>query len=266
MKFDYHTHHNRCGHATGTVRDYVIAAIEKGLQVIGISDHTPAFALEEDLPWPGGAMAKSEFPAYVDEVLALKKEFAGQIDVMLGIEADFLPDSLDIYRSVIASYPFDYVIGSIHNFGGISIYDGEYWDGLDQAGKLATKNLYYDYVSQSAKSGLYDILGHVDALKRYFPGYSGLWTEALDFTLQTVAASDVVLEINTSDDNCVPDTAFLERALFHGVKVTIGSDAHEPERVGDQFEEVRKNLQAIGYREWATFHKRVRTMVSLDQI
>lgn len=52
MKFDYHTHHNRCGHATGTVRDYVIAAIEKGLQVIGISDHTPAFALEEDLPRP----------------------------------------------------------------------------------------------------------------------------------------------------------------------------------------------------------------------
>ncbi|WP_179086789.1 MULTISPECIES: hypothetical protein [Paenibacillus] len=50
------------------------------------------------------------------------------------------------------------------------------------------------------------------------------------------------------------------------MKVTIGSDAHEPERVGDQFEEVRKNLQAIGYREWATFHKRVRTMVSLDQL
>lgn len=79
MKFDYHTHHNRCGHATGTVRDYVIAAIEKGLQVIGISDHTPAFALEEDLPWPGGAMAKSEFPAYVDEVLALKKNLRDRL-------------------------------------------------------------------------------------------------------------------------------------------------------------------------------------------
>ncbi|SDM78355.1 histidinol-phosphatase (PHP family) [Paenibacillus jilunlii] len=69
-----------------------------------------------------GHSAKSEFPAYIAEVLALKKEFAGRIAVMLGIEADFLPQSLELYREIIAGYPFDYVIGSIHDFGGISIY------------------------------------------------------------------------------------------------------------------------------------------------
>ncbi len=94
MKFDYHTHHERCGHAAGSIREYITAAIDKGMDVIGISDHTPAFALEEDRPWPGGAMAKNEFPAYIAEVLALKKEFAGRIGVRLGIEAAFLERAL----------------------------------------------------------------------------------------------------------------------------------------------------------------------------
>lgn len=44
MKFDLHTHHFRCGHADGNIRDYVEAALEAGLQVIGISDHTPILA------------------------------------------------------------------------------------------------------------------------------------------------------------------------------------------------------------------------------
>ncbi|MFC5701888.1 histidinol-phosphatase HisJ family protein [Cohnella faecalis] len=263
MKFDYHTHHERCGHASGSVRDYIEAALNNGLHIIGISDHTPAFALEEDRPWPGGAMAKSEFPIYVNEVLQLKQDYAGRIEVLLGIEADFLPDSLDVYRSVIHSYPFDYVIGSVHDFAGIGLYNADHWTNLTSQGKLELKNLYYQYIAQSAKCGLYDILGHVDALNRYFPEYSDLRTEAADVTLKTIAASDVVIEINSSDNNWVPNEAFLERALYHGVKVTFGSDAHEPEQTGHDFEKVQSSLRDIGYREWATFRGRKRTMVEL---
>ncbi len=265
MKFDFHTHHDRCGHAVGGVREYIVAAKEKGLDLIGISDHTPAFALEEDQPWPGGAMATSQFPGYVEEVLGLKQEISGEIEVLLGIEADFLPESLEIYRKIIASYPFDYVIGSVHSFGGISIYDGTYWDSLDEKAKMAVKNSYYAHVAHSANSGLYDILGHVNALNRYYPGYTEVQTEVLDFTLKTIAASDVAVEINSSDDHWVPDAAFLERALYYDVKVTFGSDAHASNEVGRHFDEVRRLLREIGYKEWATFRQRRRTMVSLEE-
>ncbi|GIP23178.1 histidinol-phosphatase [Paenibacillus sp. J22TS3] len=263
MKFDFHTHHERCGHAVGSVRDYIEAAIEQGLDMIGISDHTPLFASEEDHPSSGGCMAKKEFPLYVNEVLKLKEEYKGRIEVLLGIEADFLPKHLDLYRSVIAAYPFDYVIGSVHEFAGISIYDSEYWEGLTAAEKLAVKTLFYDYIAQSAKSGLYDILGHVDSLNRYFYGYSELRTEAADDTLKAIASSDVVIEINSSDDNWVPDCYFLERALHYGVKVTFGSDAHEPERVGEHFAAIGRHLYEIGYREWAVFRNRERLMVPI---
>lgn len=263
MTFDFHTHHDRCGHAVGTVEEYIQAAIDKGLTIIGISDHTPLFAAEEDRPSLQGCMAKSDFVPYIQEVLSLKEKYQGQIEVMLGIEADFLPQHLELYRNILASQPFDYVIGSVHEFGGIGLYDSEFWDGLTAQRKLEVKNLYYDYVAQSASSGLYDILGHVDALNRYFFDYPDLRTEMADVMLQTIARHDVAIEINSSDDNWVPGPYMLERALHYGVKVTFGSDAHEPERVGDHFEAVRDQLKMIGFKEWAIFRKRNRTMISL---
>lgn len=263
MKFDFHTHHERCGHATGSVRDYIESAIEQGLDMIGISDHTPFFASAEDRPSLTGSMAKSEFPKYIREVVELKKQYHGKIEVLLGIEADFLPEHLELYRSVIAAYPLDYVIGSVHEFAGIGIYDSAYWESLTAARKMEVKKLFYDYIAQSAKCGLYDILGHVDSLNRYFSGYSELRTEAADVMLKAVAESDVVIEINSSDNHWVPDGDLLERAHRYGVKVTFGSDAHEPERVGEHFAAVAGYLYDIGYREWAIFRHRERFMVPI---
>lgn len=263
MIFDLHTHHQRCGHAQGSVRDYISAALDKNLAYIGISDHTPFFAEPEDHPDPGACMAKSDFPAYILEVLALKQEFAGQIDVLLGVEADFIPDCLDLYRGILQSYPFDYIIGSVHEFAGISLYDSDYWDQLTREAKLEVKNSYYNHVAQSAAAGLYDILGHVDALNRYFPGYADLHPETAENMLKTIAEHGIAMEINSSDDLWVPDHWLLERALHYGVKVTFGSDAHEPERVGEHFSDIRKHLLDIGFREWAVFKNRERIMLPL---
>lgn len=263
MTFDLHTHHNRCGHAHGSIRDYIEAAVDKGMSYIGISDHTPLFAEKDDHPSPEACMAKSEFPAYIGEVLALKKEYEGRIDVLLGIEADFLPDCLHTYERIFKSYPFDYVIGSVHEFAGISLYDTLYWEQLSPEGRRELKESYYDYIAKSAASGLYDVLGHVDALNRYFPGYSRLRTEAADHTLKTIAAYNIAIEINSSDELWVPDGWLLERALHYGVSVTFGSDAHEPARVGEYADDIRKHLIDIGYREWAVFKNRERILLPL---
>lgn len=86
---DLHTHHQRCGHATGSLRDYVTAALDRGVKVLGLSDHTPMFKEEVDQALPRVAMPKSQFPAYIAEALALKEEFAGSIEILVSTEADF---------------------------------------------------------------------------------------------------------------------------------------------------------------------------------
>ena len=130
MKFDLHTHHFRCGHADDTIEAYIQAGIKAGLGVIGISDHSPYFAKEDDQPQPGIAMAKSDFANYVEEVLQLKAKYEGKIDVLLGVESDFYPEHAELYKDIYALYPFDYIIGSVHQTRGVSIFNRKRWKGL----------------------------------------------------------------------------------------------------------------------------------------
>jgi histidinol-phosphatase (PHP family) len=268
MKFDLHTHHERCGHAVGTIRDYVEAGIRHGLSVIGISDHSPYFASTVDREQPGIAMAKSEFARYVDEVLKLKQEYSGKIEVLLGLESDFFPEHANVYQAVYEKYPFDYIIGSVHLSGGVSIFNKKRFNGLTDRQKVEQKEIYYGLIEQSARSGMFQILGHIDAMRAYYTPFSDIPTDAVDRTLQIIAEYDVAIEINTSGKTKAcggwyPIDAVLERALHYGVKVTFGSDAHVPERVGDEWEEVRARLKEIGFKEWVYFRQKERQVVPL---
>mgnify|MGYP001217451323 FL=1 len=267
MKFDLHTHHKRCAHAEGDIRDYIEAAIEKGLQVIGISDHAPYLASEEDHPFPRIAMAKSEFPRYVAEVLELKEQYRGRIDVLLGVESDFFPEHVQLYREVYAQYPFDYIIGSVHHSGGDRIFNRKRFQGLSDEQKLEMKETYYDLILQSARSGMFQILGHVDAMKVYFTDMGQVHTPAVDRALQGIAECGAAIELNTSGLNTCgswyPADDLLERACYYGVEVTFGSDAHRPSRVADDWEAASERLKEIGFRRWVYFKNKQKHYVPL---
>jgi histidinol-phosphatase (PHP family) len=269
VKFDLHTHHIRCGHADGNIEDYILAGIEAGLQVIGISDHSPYFYHEEDQPSPGIAMARSDFANYVDEVLRLKHKYEGRIEVLLGMESDFFPEFADDYRRAYDGVPFDYLIGSVHQVGGVSIFNRNRWNNLRQSMHVAEKTSYYDLISQSARSGMFDILGHIDAMKGYYPDFSHIPAhDAIDDCLKTIGECGVSIEINTSGSTkdvggWYPSDEILERALHFGVGVTFGSDAHVPSRVGDEWDLVAKRLKEIGFKQWLFYRKRKPVAVPL---
>jgi len=269
MKFDLHTHHLRCGHAVGTIEDYIKAAIDAGLQAIGISDHSPYFASEKDQPEPGIAMPKSEFGAYVDEVLRLKAKYDGRIEVLLGVESDFFPEHLDVYREAYAPYPFDYIIGSVHRTKGVSIFNRGRWKGLSPERQIEEKVHYYELIAESARSGVFQIMGHIDAMKGYYPAFSRIAAqEAIDGALRIIGEAGIAVEINTSGGtkDCggwYPSDDILERALFFGVPVTFGSDAHTVSRVAEDWDAVRRRLKEIGFKEWVFFRQKMPVAVPL---
>lgn len=269
MKFDLHTHHVRCGHANGTIEDYILAGIDAGLQVIGISDHSPYFYHAEDQPSPGIAMARSDFASYIDEVLRMKEKYAGKIEVLLGMESDFFPDFLESYRAAYEGVPFDYLIGSVHQVSGVSIFNRNRWKKLDESQHIEVKKSYYDLIKQSARSGMFNILGHIDAMKGYYPAFSDIpANEGIDDALRTIAECGVSIEINTSGSTkdvggWYPSDTILERALYFGVYVTFGSDAHVPSRVGDEWELVQKRLKEIGFKQWVYYRNRKQVIVPI---
>jgi histidinol-phosphatase (PHP family) len=165
--------------------------------------------------------------------------------------------------------PFDYLIGSVHQVGGVSIFNRNRWKGLNEEQHITVKKSYYDLIQQSARSGMFDILGHIDAMKGYYPAFSDIPAhEHIDETLQTIADCGISIEINTSGSTkdvggWYPSDEILERALYFGVNVTFGSDAHVPSRVGDEWELVQKRLKEIGFSQWVFYRKREQVAVPL---
>jgi histidinol-phosphatase (PHP family) len=267
LKFDIHTHHYRCGHADGNIRDYIESAITSGLQVIGISDHTPYFNRDEDRAFPLITMGKSELINYVQEVIQLKQEYAGKIDVLLGIESDFFENQAELYRQVLSQYPFDYIIGSVHQVYDISIFNKKRWTNLKLEQQIIVKKEYYRLIQDSAKSGIFQILGHIDAMKGNFPAFSDIPAdEVIDETMKIISDCGIAIEINTSgktkkSGGWYPSNTILERALYYGVDVTFGSDAHTPARVADELIEVRTTLKEIGFKEWVYYKQKQKQVV-----
>ncbi|MGW6455479.1 histidinol-phosphatase [Streptomyces sp. NPDC055078] len=258
---DLHTHHNRCGHATGSLRDYVLAALDKGVKVLGLSDHTPMFAAEEDHALPPVAMPKSEFPSYIAEALALKTEFERSIEILVSTEADYFSGRMDAYTKALSGYPLDYLIGSVHMFEGRDIFDTRRWESVHEADLAAIKSRFFRTVAECARSGLFDVIGHVDALKGNHPELGAVPAPAAaDEMLLAIRDSGSVMEVNTSGGTKAcggwyPEFDLLERAHHFGVPITFASDAHVPERICDQYPAVIEVLHHIGFSTWTVFRR-----------
>jgi histidinol-phosphatase (PHP family) len=267
MLIDYHTHHYRCGHARGVMDDYVEAAIAAGLGEIGLSDHSPIYHLGDDPhPLPGTAMSQRELPTYVEEMAQVRERYAGRITVRLGVESDYIMGWDDHYRQLWESYPLDYVIGSVHWLDRWSIFEPSVPYGSTQ------QQTYDDYLrttQAAARSGAFDIIGHLDCLKTHGHIPDMAITPLLEETVRALAESNVAIELNTSGwrkpiKECYPRPELLACCHHYGVPVTLCSDAHAPGQVAYKFPEAVELLKEIGYREVATFAQRKRVMISLE--
>ncbi len=267
MWVDYHTHHYRCGHATGQMADYVEAALAANLHEIGLSDHSPIYHLGDDpQPRPLTAMSQHELPRYIEEMQEVRDRFADRITVRLGVESDYVLGWDAHYRRLWQQYPLDYVIGSVHWLDQWSIFSDDLPPGRSRADVYAE----YLHVTQAdARSGAYDIIGHLDCLKIRGHIEDMAITPALEETVRVLAACNVAIELNTSGwrkafNDTYPRAELLARCCHYDVPVTLGSDAHTPADVAYRFEDAIALLRDVGYHEIATFKQRERRMVPLD--
>ena len=211
-------------------------------------------------------MSQTELPAYIEDMQRVRDRFAGRIGVRLGVESDYVLGWDDHYRRLWQQYPLDYVIGSVHWLEHWSIFDPVLPPNRD-AGQVYAEYLYT--TQAAARSGVYDIIGHLDCLKTagHIPDLS--ITPLLEETVRVLAASGVAIELNTSGwrkpfNDCFPRAELLACCCHYGVPVTLGSDAHTPDDVAYRFADAIALLQDVGYHEFATFASRKRCMVPLE--
>ncbi|MFV9510597.1 histidinol-phosphatase HisJ [Tepidibacillus sp. LV47] len=266
MFIDYHTHHERCGHADGRLRDYIEQGIKIGLDQLGLSDHMPIIHLPEEKIPSGTAMKLQQLDEYVQEALDLKKEYRGQIDIKVGIEADYVEGFEEKIENLLSPYPFDYIIGSVHFLGEWDHSDSRQIEGWQKKPIDEIFTEYYRAVQGAAKSGLYDIIGHFDVIKKHGHVPQRDLTPLIVETLKVIKEQDLTLEVNTSGlfkvvKEIFPAPAIIKKAVSLGIPFTLGSDAHKPEHVHVGVEEGRRVLKELGVNEIATFDQHKRIMV-----
>ena len=255
-KVDYHMHTPLCGHAVGEPSEYVEQALKVGLSEIGFSDHAPLVS-HEDARY---TMNFSQLPLYHEMIRQVQGRYK-DFTIKLGIEADFIPGFEKKTKEILSGTPYDFVIGSVH------FIDRWAFDDPDEKIKWKDKDIdtvyrdYYKLLRESAESGLYDIMGHVDLVKKF--GYRA--TEDLTGEIEKTAAvfkrSGVVVEINTSGlrkpvREIYPSLSALKIYSKAGVPITFSSDSHDPKDVGKDYDKAAALAKEAGYKEYVVFKKR----------
>lgn len=199
---DVHTHTIASGHAYSTVRENIIAARDKGLKLIGISDHGP------NMPATAHKLHFCNFRVIRPEAYGID-EFMGGVELNI---IDFT-GSTDLTENMMRR--LDYAIASLHE---LCIDPGT----IDQNTEALIGSMRNPHVH---------IIGHPD--NGNFP---------VDYERLVKAAKDnhVLLEVNNS--SYLPFSSrrnaranalkMLALCKQYGVSVIMGSDAHVDIDVG----------------------------------
>lgn len=260
---DYHLHTSRCGHAEGRLEDYAGKAIEVGLSEIGFSDHFPLLHIED----PTLSMGLDELPTYVSEVEELRGRFP-RLEIRLGIEVDYMPETARRLPAFLEAYPFDYVMGSIHFVDGWGFDDPRYMDGYAGRDLHALWSRYFDLLAEAAECGLFDVLAHPDLIKKFGFRPAGDVSEIYRACLDRVAGAGLAVEVSTAGlrkpvGEIYPGEDFLRLCRERDIPVTLGSDAHAPREVGEDFRKALRLLRRVGYGDLTTFGGRQRSALRL---
>ncbi len=237
-----------------THEDMVASAAFKGIPEIGFTDHISVKPV-------GWAIDLANIPIMIEKVNAQKQNENNAVLVKLGAEIDYIPEMEREISELIESIPFDFTIGSVH-----FINDWNFDTDIRPYDQINIDKFYTDYfklVQQSAKSGLFDVIGHCDLAKKfsYYPSFrlERLYEE----TAKVFRKSGVVVELNTSGrikpcEEFYPSAVFLEKLAKYKVPITLGSDAHVEQNIGQFFDEAISELKALGYKEIIKFSARKR--------
>jgi histidinol-phosphatase (PHP family) len=245
---DYHVH-TTFSDGTGSVAECIERAITVGLPEMGIADHVSSV---QPTPWEMPTIPFARLERYVEEVRDAASRY-DEITVLLGIEADYVPEHEVQLRALLADWPFDYVIGGVHMVDGFDFNDparrhDPRWSDAD-----ALFTAYYGTVRRAAECACFDVIAHLD--------YIGLWghtpgpavSDVSGAALDAIAASGVTLELNTdqiSDPAGVmyPSDQLLRAASDRDIQLVISSDAHAAEHVGQLWNEGMERAVRAGFR------------------
>lgn len=261
----------------GHVNRYVEAALARGVTEIGFTEHLYRCAESElvlgrwwehdpDLGLRGefaewiGAERMLSLEEYVEVVLDAK---ARGLPVKLGLEVDFVPGTEAAVLELLAPYPFDYLVGSVHWIGAWNFMREAALAEFERRGVRAAFEQYFALKTALAESGMVDVLAHADVIARHALRPDGDLRDMYEPVVAAAVRSNTAVEISSVGlrlpaGDVFPAPAFLALFGAAGVPITLASDAHVAEDAAHGHEAVVAAARAAGYASYLRFERRQR--------
>ena len=243
---DYHIHTYFSPDCEMEPEVAVKLAIERGMTDICFTDHMDlGHATEEFNRVP-------DFEEMKRNVQELQAKYP-QIQIGHGLELGYMGESVEECVEAMSGHLFDYVLLSVHCVDGIDCYYPEATQGRD---KQTMYRRYLETVLESVKEKrllkYYDCVGHIGYISKchHYEENSltyEMFSELIDEILTTIIRNGKGIEINTSGidkvGHVLPHPSIVQRYIeLGGTIITMGSDAHTPERVGKYINEITDKI------------------------
>ena len=266
IQADMHMHTWFSTDSEACPRDMADEAVRKGLKTICFTDHFD----KDDLEW--GEEGIFDVDAYFVEMQKLQEEYAGKLNIRIGIELGLRTYLKDYYEELTKKYPFDFVIGSVHNVPykkdaeGNILYTDPAAEKLftDRTDKEAYRLMMETTLENVRTSDCFQTLGHLDYVVRYGNSrekeYSYTdYADIIDEILKLLIEKEKGLEVNSAGlkyglpfAHPHPDVLKRYRELG-GEIITIGADAHKPEHIAYDFAKAEEILKSCGFKYYTEF-------------
>ena len=266
IQADMHMHTWFSTDSEACPRDMADEAVRKGLKTICFTDHFD----KDDLEW--GEEGIFDVDAYFVEMQKLQEEYAGKLNIRIGIELGLRTYLKDYYEELTKKYPFDFVIGSVHNVPykkdaeGNILYTDPAAEKLftDRTDKEAYRLMMETTLENVRTSDCFQTLGHMDNVVRYGKSrekeYSYTdYADIIDEILKLLIEKEKGLEVNSAGlkyglpfAHPHPDVLKRYRELG-GEIITIGADAHKPEHIAYDFAKAEEILKSCGFKYYTEF-------------
>jgi histidinol-phosphatase (PHP family) len=266
---DYHIHTAFSCDSGSTMAKVCEAAIARGLHEIGFTDH-----VDHGPDDPPDYFRPVE---YLAEIVRCRARYGDRLTIRTGVEIGEPHIFVEETQTLLAMGEFDYVIGSAHYADRMQCgWKAEFFEQpLRQAYEA-----YFQQVAKLAAAGDFDILGHIDLVKRdaakFGKAYDGPepYADIIRSALRSVIERGKGIEINTSPlykergmgEPCPTLDILRWYRELGGEILTFGSDAHSPDKLGAHFETALEMARAAGFTRLARFERRQISWIEIGQL
>ncbi|WP_136716525.1 PHP domain-containing protein [Halorientalis salina] len=245
MDRDYHVHST---YSDGRfLFQMVRAAAEAGLEGVGIADHCSVSDRDEiqEQKHLLGFNLDETYERRREAIERLREE--ASIAIYDGVEMDYHPEDEARIRAFLDEAGFQYAIGSVHYLEGVNVHVEPYFEQKAEGDRDELVSEYFDRLVALVESELFDIAAHVDLVERNpaLRGYAT--TEQYRRVAEAFADSRTVPELNAGRalseyGEFHPSPGFLDVLAEYEVPVTVGTDSHKPDEVGDRVRHIERYL------------------------